>query len=199
MTGTINLLDYLSERDIPEEIDREWLSADFLSPLGIDPDNHMADLCEDIFVSAADNGSGELHMRPGGWRVNLTASIARTTVASAFVAAGLFVAGADQIPLELLPAVLPLLVDIKQVRLNRQDRELLIPFHNAAAGLEGFALHPEVIYNRLSSAERDRLNYGDFVAFTERLIEAGELDNAGGNDIRPRQAGDPAWLRITLE
>ncbi|MCD4849702.1 hypothetical protein LN996_02630 [Arthrobacter sp. AK01] len=197
MTTTVNLYDYFSERDIPEEFGREWLSSDVLAPLGIKADNYMADICEDILVGAADNSAGELHMRPGGWRINLGTSVVRTFVTSAVVGAGLFVAGADQIPLELLPAVLPLLVDLKQVRLNRQDRELFIPLQKAAAGLEGFALHPEVLYNRLEPVVRDRLNYGDYLAFTERLIEAGKLDNAGGNDIRPRR--DTAWIRITLE
>lgn len=159
----------------------------------------MADLCEDILVSVADESAGELHMRPGGRRVNLTASLVRTALAPAVVGAGLVFAGVDQVPLQLLPAVLPLLVDLERVPLNRQDRELLIPLQNAAAGLEGFALHPEVLYNRLDPTVKDQLNFRDYLAFTERLIEAGELDNAGGNDIRPRRAGGPAWVRITLE
>jgi hypothetical protein len=199
MTTTVNLLEYLSERDIPEEFDREWLSEAVLTPLGIKADHYLADLCEDILISTADNSTGELHMRPGGWRINLAESLVRTAVASAVVGAGLVFAGVDQVPLQLLPAVLPLLVDLKRVRLNRADRELLIPLRKAAAGLEGFALHPEVLYNRLDPTVQAQLNYRDFLAFTERLIEAGELDNAGGDDIRPRRVGDPAWVRITLE
>lgn len=195
MSNSVNLLEYLSTRDVPEEFDREWFSTDVLGPLGIRPGDYLADICEDILLSAADKSTGELHMRPGGWRINLSESVGRTLLASVAVGAGLVFAGADQIPHELLPAVLPLLVDLERVRLNRQDRELLIPLQEAAAGLEGFALNPEVLYNRLEPAVREKLNYGDFVAFTERLIEAGELDDAGGNDIRPR--GGTAWVRIT--
>ncbi|WP_426763046.1 hypothetical protein ACP3TD_11540 [Pseudarthrobacter sp. 1G09] len=197
MTTSVNLLEYLSEHDIPKEFDREWLSTDVLPRLGVQPDHYLADICEDILVSSANNSTGELHMRPGGWRINLSESLARVVLTSAVVGAGLVFAGADQIPLELLPTVLPLLVDLKRVRLDRQDRELLIPLQNAAAGLEGFALNPEVLYNRLEPSVRDKLNYGDFLAFTDRLIEAGELDNAGGNDVRPRHG--TAWVRITLE
>ena len=199
MTGSIQLRDLLTAIDFPEEFDRDWLIAEVFTPLGIDPDQHLADLCEDILLGYTAQVPGELHTRPGGWRINVGASLVRTTVAAAIVGAGLIGIGADQVPLQLLPAVLPLLVDMDRVRLNRGDRQLLLPLRHAAVGIEGVAVNPQVLYNRLDPVVRAQLNYHDFTAFLDRLIEAGELDNAGGDDVRPRQPGKPAWLRITWE
>ena len=98
---------------------------------------------------------------------------------------------------ELLPAVLPLLIDVQRVRLDRRDRELLIPLRQATNGIEGMAVSPRVLYNRLDAVTQDELNYDDFAAFCTRLVEAGELDDAGLDDVRPRSAGAPAWIRIT--
>jgi hypothetical protein len=95
--------------------------------------------------------------------------------------------------------VLPLLVDIERVRISREDRELLIPLRHAAAGIVGIAVNPQVLYNRLDPAVQAQLNYRDLLAFIDRLVELGELDNAGGGDVRVRQSGKPAFLRITWE
>ncbi|MBK8078169.1 MAG: hypothetical protein IPK24_22095 [Kineosporiaceae bacterium] len=199
MTDSIELRDRLAVIDFPDEFDRDWLFAEVFTPLGIEADQHLVDLCEDILLGYTAQAPGELHMRPGGWRINVGASLVRTTVAAAIVGAGLIGIGADQVPLQLLPAVLPLLVDMDRVRLNRGDRQLFVPLRQASAGIEGVAVNPQVLYNRLDPAVRAQLNYGDFTAFLDRLIEAGELDNAGGDDVRPRQPGKPAWLRITWE
>ncbi len=197
MTTATDLKADLDALTIPDEIERDWLIDSLLLPLGIESGKYLADLCEDIFVGAAENNPGELHMRPGGWRINLSASVARTVLAAVIVGGALATVGADQIPLQLLPVVLPFLVDIERVRLNRADRELLIPLQQAAFGIEGLALHPEVLYNRLDPAVRNDLNYLDFLGFLERVIELGELDNARGGDVRARLPGEPAWLRIT--
>ncbi|MGV1005171.1 MAG: hypothetical protein ACOYEV_10515 [Candidatus Nanopelagicales bacterium] len=198
MTETIALHDYLAAREIPESVDRDWLIATILTPLGIEPGGHLADLCEDIILGAtADSTGGELHMRPGGWRINLAASLVRATISAAIVGAGLVAIGADQIPLLLLPAVLPLLIDLERVELDLAERELLIPLRQACIGIEGIAVQPQVLYNRLEPGVRAQLNYYDFVAYLDRLTKAGELDNAGLGEVRPRAPGAPAWLRLT--
>lgn len=197
MTASMELHDYLDSCDIPGSVDRDWLVATVLKPLTIDADGHFADLCEDIIVSSTADGAGELHMRPGGWRINLTPPLAKAAISAAIVGAGLISIGADQIPMLVLPAVLPLLIELEKVKLNTADRELLIPLRHASVGVEGMAVQPKLLYNRLDPADRAQLNYHDFVAFLERLIEAGELDDAGLGEVRPRQSNRPAWIRIT--
>lgn len=197
MTASITLHDYMDALEIADSIDRDWLTDSVLKPLGIETEGHLADLCEDILLSATTATRGELHMRPGGWRINLGAALVRTSVSAAIVGAGLMLLGADQIPLMLLPAVLPLLVDLQRVELDIADRELLVPLRQASSGIEGMAVHPRVLFNRLAPEVQAQLNYYDFVAYLDRLVRAGELDDAGLGDVRPRQPGYPAWIRVT--
>lgn len=199
MTESTSLQTFLEALESPETIDRDWLIGSVLSPLGVEEDGYLADLCEDILLSAADDESGQLQMRPGGWRIKLSSSVAKATVAAAIVGAGLLTMGASQIPLTLLPAVLPLLVDLERVKLNATDRELLVPLHHATVGLEGMAVHPRLLYDRLDPSVQAQLNYYDFVAYLERLVQAGEIDDAGLDEVRPREPGQPAWIRITWE
>lgn len=197
MTDVVELAQHLDQLCVPDEIDRDWFLAEFTTPLGIRTGSALADLCEDMFVVASSEAGSDLRMRPGGWQVNIRGSLVKALLAAVLVGAGLFVDGKDDIPAEIIPAVLPLLVDLTRVRLNRQDRALHVPLSLATAGLEGMSINPQVIYNRLDPAVREQLNYGDFVSYCERLVDAGEMDDGGFDELRIRQPGAPAWLRIS--
>lgn len=185
MTQETPLTTFLESRRIPETLDRDWLIGSVLAPLGIEEGNYLADLCEDIVLSAADDESGQLQLRPGGWVINLSSSLIKTTVAAAIVGASLATIGASQIPLALLPAVLPLLVDMKRVKLNAADRELLLPLRHATVGLEGMAVHPRLLYGRLDPSVQAQLNYYDSSA----------TSNASS---RPARSTTLVWTRCAL-
>ena len=197
MEHTQNLVELVEAMEIPDDMDRAWFTDSFLRPLGIEPDSRLGGLCEEALLEAVSEGDDAFHMRPGGWRINLSGGAVRALFVSVVLAAALFFSGADDIPLELLPVVVPLLVDVERVTLSRQEEELLIPLRVAAAGVTGMALRHEGLYNRLDPAVREQLNYGDFVDFCERLIQAGYADDAGYGEVRMRSASDPAWLRVT--
>jgi hypothetical protein len=197
MAHTQNLFELVEALEVPDEMDRTWFTDSFLQPLGIEPDSRLGELCEDVLLEAVSDGDDAFHMRPGGWRVNLAGGAVKALLVTVVLAAALFFSGADDIPLELLPVVVPLLVDVERVRLSRRDEELLIPLRVASDGVTGMALRHEGLYNRLDPAVREQLNYGDFVDFCERLIKAGYADDAGYGEVRMRPAGHPAWLRVT--
>lgn len=197
MAHTQNLFELVEALEFPDEMDRTWFTDSFLQPLGIEPDSRLGELCEDVLLEAVSDGDDAFHMRPGGWRVNLAGGAVKALLVTVVLAAALFFSGADDIPLELLPVVVPLLVDVERVRLSRRDEELLIPLRVASDGVTGMALRHEGLYNRLDPAVREQLNYGDFVDFCERLIKAGYADDAGYGEVRMRPAGHPAWLRVT--
>lgn len=190
---------YLDSIDVPDELDRPWLLDVCLTPLGITATTPVAEACEDIVLVLSGEVGGALQMRPGGWRVRLGSSMAKVLLSGAIVAAGLAAYGMDEIPLEVIPAVLPALVDVEHVRLDRRERALLVPLRLATAGLDGMPVNPQVVYDRLPTPVRDQLNYLDFLAFCDRLIAAGEMDDGGYEEIRPRRSGDPAWIRITFD
>lgn len=197
MAHTQNLFELVEALEVPDEMDRTWFTDSFLQPLGIEPDSRLGELCEDVLLEAVSDGDDAFHMRPGGWRVNLAGGAVKALLVTVVLTAALFFSGADDIPLELLPVVVPLLVDVERVRLSRRDEELLIPLRVASDGVTGMALRHEGLYNRLDPAVREQLNYGDFVDFCERLIKAGYADDAGYGEVRMRPAGHPAWLRVT--
>ena len=197
MAHTQNLFELVEALEFPDEMDRTWFTDSFLQPLGIEPDSRLGELCEDVLLEAVSDGDDAFHMRPGGWRVNLAGGAVKALLVTVVLAAALFFSGADDIPLELLPVVVPLLVDVERVRLSRRDEELLIPLRVASDRVTGMALRHEGLYNRLDPAVREQLNYGDFVDFCERLIKAGYADDAGYGEVRMRPAGHPAWLRVT--
>lgn len=188
---------YVAALELPQTLSRAWVLDEFLARLGIAPDSELAGVCEDIIASLLFENDDTFHMRPGGWRINVDGTTAKAVLATGLLAGALFVTGADHIPAELIPAVVPLLVDVERVRLGRRDRELLVPLRNASVGIEGMAVSPHVLYNRLDPAVQAQLNYDDFVGFCEHLIEAGEMDGAGFDDVRARPADRPAWIRIT--
>ncbi|GAB3438965.1 hypothetical protein GCM10027517_11820 [Phycicoccus ginsengisoli] len=197
MSTPPTLEDVLTGLAVPDPMDRSWLIDEMLPAFGIGHDTLMAQTLEDVLLADARTHSSKLEVRPGGWTVNIAGSVAKAVLATALVAAGLAAAGRDDVPAELIPAVLPLVVDLAKVRLDRKERALLLPLRLATSGLAATPVHPQVVYDRLEPAVRAQLNYNDFLTFCERLIAAGELDDGGYGDIQARPGG-PAWVRITF-
>jgi hypothetical protein len=193
---TASLQDLIDAIEVPDEVDRDWLMA-FFDSVGVSPGTYLAEVDEDLFLHASGQLSGELEMRPGGWRVKWSGQAIKTVLTTVLIGGAMFAAGMDEIPKEIVVAVLPLIVDIEKVRLSNRDKELLVRLRTSTIGLQGLALNPQVIYNRLDATTRSRLNYDDFTAFLEHLVEAGEADDAGYGDVRLRPAGKPQWIRVT--
>ena len=61
-----------------------------------------------------------------------------------------------------------------------------------AGALKGLADVEETTFDWVNWYNNDRLH-----SFLGNLTEVGELDNAGGGDVRARLSGEPAWLRIS--
>ena len=197
MTHASTLAEHVDNLEIPDELDRDWFTSSFLVSCGIDPHSDVADLCEDVLLASVLGDDAAFHLRPGGWRVNVAGTAVKALLTGALLGAALFHYGATDIPAELLPAVIPLVVDVNRVRLSRRERELLVPLRIASAGLGEMAVSPHVLYNRLEPSVRAELTFGDFADFCDRLIAAGHLDDAGLGDVRTRPGGRPAWIRVT--
>jgi hypothetical protein len=106
----------------------------------------------------------------------------------------MYAGGFDQIPAYVLPAILPLLVDMDRVRLSRGDRQLLAVLRFNAGAAAGQPVHPDVLYNRLPDDVRQDVSPLDFADFTARLIAAGEADDPGYGDVTLLDR--PRWIRI---
>jgi hypothetical protein len=150
---------------------------------------------DDVIVASLGD-TETLHARPGGWVVGLGDAAARSALATAITAGVLAVAGFDQLPALVLPAVLPLLVDIDRVELSASDEHLLASLRLQPDVVEQ-AHSPEQLYELLPADLQAQVSLLDFVDFVSRLVAAGEADEEDAGVV-VRDTSDPAWIRVTV-
>ncbi len=154
---------------------------------------------EDAVLATLPDAAG-LQVRAGGWVVNIRSSMVRTMVAAALVGGALWHAGLDQLPGYVAPAVLPLLVDVRKVRLTRAENRLVVDLRLSQTATQmDWPWSADALYSRLPQDVQERVPPGDFADFIDRLVQAGEADPAGYDEVRLRSAGRPAWIRVTIE
>ncbi|MEU8660252.1 hypothetical protein [Actinoplanes philippinensis] len=177
------------------DIRQVWTEVTGLDP-ALDPD--AWDTCEDAILGALDPERG-LRLRPGGWTVDLSSTVARFAVASALIAGVMWHEGMDQLPGFVFPQVLPLLFDIRKARLSKQDKQLLLHLRMSTAAEQlTYPWPAEALYGRLPDELRDRVSPVDFEDFVNRLVQVGEADDADFDEVRVRPAGTARWLRISI-
>jgi hypothetical protein len=184
----------LGQRD---ELREEELPALIAAVTGLDGEDlrQAAMTADDVLVAAFDDAS-TLHARPGGWTISLSDAMAKSAIATAITAAVLAVVGLDQLPALVLPAVLPLLVDLEHVELSPGDEHLLATLRLRSDVID-HARTPKALYKRLPKHLREQVAMTDFLDFVDRLVNTGEADRAGRYVIL-RDADDPAWIRVQL-
>ncbi len=138
-----------------------------------------------------------LHARPGGWVLRLGDATARAGLATAVTAGVMAAAGFDQLPALVLPAVLPLLIDLDHVELSPGDRHVLATLR-LQPDVVNTENSPPALYDALPADLRDQVSMPDFLDLIERLRDAGQADTDDGIVI-VRDETDPAWLRFRLK
>lgn len=197
LDAPLTLTQQVEARTWPDELDQVTLLAGFTDITGLSSDSVSASTFEDCFLDAVGQAGANLEMRPGGWKVNLSASLVKLALTTALMTGVMWQAGFDQLPTYVLPAVLPLVVDVKRATLSRGQKTMLMQLRSAAVSSTGAVVQPAVLYSRLPQSVQDDVSPLDFEDFIQALIESGEVDNAGYTDVRLRPSADPAWLRIT--
>ena len=87
----------------------------------------------------------------------------------------MYAGGYTQLPAYVLPAVLPLVVDLDRAKLSRGDRKLLVLLRANAGAAAGSRLKTlDVLYNRLPASVRPEVSPVDFADFVDRLVAACE-------------------------
>jgi hypothetical protein len=196
-TDYLTLADAISAAGIPAELDQPALLSLLREVTGIDAADHpFAVIAAEDALAAGQRGTPMLEVRPGGWVVDTTSSLARAAVTAALMTAVMYAGGFDQIPAYVLPAVLPLVVDLDRVRLSRADRRLLAVLRANAGTAAGHPVNTDVLYNRLPVSVRQEISTLDFADFMDRLIAAGEADDPGLDDVVLRD--QPRWIRISF-
>ena len=153
---------------------------------------------EDGILGVLDPDVG-LHVRPGGWTIDLGNTVARTAVAAALIGGTMWPAGLDQLPGYILPAVLPLLFDVTRSRLTRHQESLLVELRLSMTVQDlAYPWPAAALYHRLPASVQAQVAPADFDAFVDQLVRVGVADSAGYDEVRIRPADRPAWLRISV-
>lgn len=198
---TSSLFDEIVSDAPGDELTDTAVRALFADATGIDPDRWPAtwEAVETAILGAQADLTG-LHMRPGGWVINLRASAMRAVLVAALLGGTLWQAGSDQLPADVIPKVLPLLVDIRRSRLTRSEKRLLVDLRlSETTERMGFPWPVEALYGRLPAEVQNRVSPVDFAEFVEHLLQVGEADRSKHDEVRLRPAGRPAWIRLTIE
>lgn len=184
----------LTGREIVTEADLRALWA-----LLISDDEDEADYFISAVVQASDTGNTDkpiLEARLGGWEISLADSAAKTALVSAFLSVALAATGQGigQLAPQVVVAVIPLLFDLRRVRLSAHDGYLHTELIRLA-GTDPIA-DEHALYEQLPADVRDALMYGDFLDFLERLRRAGLLSTTKGRiTLRPHEQ---ARFKLTI-
>ena len=138
-----------------------------------------------------------LYFKPGGWTVDLPATVARAACAAAILAALFEMAGLHDVEREIVISTAGLLasMDVRPVRLGRQERRLADRLRQE--DLTGVPISAEQARRVLP---KNRRHSADTVADSlERLVAAGLADREGDNEWIVRAKGSEAWIRFRLE
>ncbi len=180
MSQSQNLVEQIeaSSHELDSVADRESIRRLWFSLSGEPADEDGAEHAE-IFVDAVQGAlelaAGEdLQLKPGlaGWKIDLSRGIVKSLLAAAFLSALLIITGTAAVSPLVLPAVVPLLFEVRRVSLRASDRELLAELV-LTPDVKSGRLTADELYQRLPEDTRARISRPDFANFLERLRDAG--------------------------
>jgi hypothetical protein len=139
-----------------------------------------------------------LYFRPGGWVIDVPATLARIAVAAGILAAGFQIAGLEDLGREVIIAAAGLVstMEVRAVHLTEQDRILVRKLREA--DLEQVPVSAEEARRALPSRMRKRASKEQVKDAMERLVRAGFADRDDGGDYVLRAPNGEAWIRLSL-
>jgi hypothetical protein len=144
----------------------------------------------------ASEGEDALLLGGGGWQVDLRGGVVRTALATAFIAGVLAASGVTGLFPLVAPAVLPLLFDVRQVRLKPSQEIVLAELRLSPEARSG-GLTADELYARLAPQTQRQMSRLDFADFLDQVRRAGLADPADGGRLVLRPPAN-ARLRISI-
>lgn len=198
MAAAQPLVTYVDGLDTPKRLRRTWLIEEVFGPLGIRPGSAVEDVCEDVVVDVVSDEKS-FRIRPKGWRVDIEEAALRPLLVGSILGGVLQQVVGDDVPAELYPVVLPLVIDVGGVELEQHERVLTIPLTVAweESGSTSSSRDLQVRFNRLTPRERAELGFDDFEHFCERLVKAARIGDADFGEVRVIANLNPTSIRLT--
>lgn len=108
------------------------------------------------------------------WDINISSNLFKTSVVGALLIGLLHLSGATELSALVLPALLPLLIDIKSIETSVKDEYILLSMHRHE-NIKNQMYTPKEIYNFLDSDLQDKISFVEFLETLEILSKTGNL------------------------
>jgi hypothetical protein len=113
---------------------------------------------------------GDLGLRVGHWKIDLTKAGVRAAFRAALVATVLVPRGLGDFTVAFVTTILPAVLDIKHVKLSAGDSRLLVELR-LKREIRSNLMSEDELYEALPAQTRTVINRYDFADFIERLRE----------------------------
>ena len=129
------------------------------------------------------------------WHIKIAPNLVKSTVVASVMIGLLHMTGASQLSALVLPAVLPLLIDIETIRLSVKD-DLILSEMRRHDQLQDKEFWPQEIYDQLSPTTQEQFSFLEFVEVLDTLSLTGNVDR--DQDTGLFQLNDKQKLRVTF-
>jgi hypothetical protein len=126
-----------------------------------------------LYYSGNAYSNQQLALEPGGWTVKVSNNVLKTSLVAASLAGILYLSEFDSIPGYVLPAVLPLLIDIEKIKLKKSEEYILAELR-LNPEIENREMTAEAIYGMLDESLKSQIALPDFIDFLDKLHISGD-------------------------
>jgi hypothetical protein len=149
------------------EVDDDRI-ARILAAAGLDDDGEAARTADVLRQVLSDLADEPLAVRLGGWRVDVSATALRAGVGASLMVAAIEAVGIDSVPVVVLTAVLPFLVDIEHIEVSPADRIVLAALKTNLASPQ----NRRALWDALPPDLQHELSFLEFADLLDRLSQA---------------------------
>lgn len=162
----------ISNLQLNDIIDYEALSTD--NPI-VDEDTRQVIEQSFLYLTGHPKEAEDLSFGDNTWRIKIGPTLLKTSVVTSVMIGLLHASGATPLGALVLPAVLPLIIDIETIRLTVKDN-LILSEMRLNANLRDSQFAPRVIYNELSADLQDEISYSEFLDVLDSLCITGNAE-----------------------
>lgn len=117
----------------------------------------------------------DLSFGSNSWNIKIMPNLVKSTVVASIMIGLLHAAGATQLVSLVLPAVLPLLIDIETIRLSVKD-DLILSEMRRHKNLQGKEFWPQEIYDQLHPTTQEQFSFSEFIEVLDVLSLTGDVN-----------------------
>lgn len=147
-----------------------------------------------IFTGNPKNAE-ELSFGDSSWNIKVTPNLVKTSVVASIMIGLLYATGATQLASLVLPAVLPLLIDIDSIKLSVKD-DLILAEMRRHDELKDKEFWPQEIYDQLHPTTQEQFTFSEFLDVLNVLMLTGNVDKDDKTGLF--QLNEKKKLRISI-